>query len=176
MNRWHHSPKHRTKAIGAYMLTGSTINKEHLFHSTESLDMLQLILMGLIERYHLGIRAWALFPNHYHLILFTYSDSLPLNSFITHFHSLSARNLNTLTNNPGRKVWFQYWDTQLTYKNSYLARLNYVMQNPVRHNIVAYAEDYRWCSAKWFKEHAEPGHYNTVTSFKMDTLSIQDDF
>ena len=138
--------------------------------------MLQSVLMDLIERYHLGIRAWAIFPNHYHLILFTYSHSEPLKSFITHFHSLSARNLNAMTNNPGRKVWFQYRDTQLTYKNSYLARLNYVMQNPVRHKIVAYAEDYRWCSAKWFKDHAEPGHYKTVTSFKTENLSVPDDF
>ncbi len=166
MTQWHHAPLHRTKSTGAYMITGGTVNKEHLFHSTESLDILQATLQESIEQYRLGIRAWALFSNHYHLILLSYDDSLPLNKFINHFHSMSSRKLNQYTKSPGRKVWFQYWDTQLTYRSSYYARLHYVIQNPVRHGIVDNAESYPWCSARWFKETADVGHHRTVTSFK----------
>ena len=175
-NRWHHAPIHRTQSTGAYMITGSTLHKEHLFSSSESLDLLESVLQEVVENYRLGIRAWALFPNHYHLILLTYEESRPLKSFINHFHSLSSRKLNALTNTRGKQVWYQYWDTQLTYRNSYYARLNYVMQNPVKHELVKNAENYRWCSARWFKENSTEGHYRTITSFKTDNISVVDNF
>ena len=34
---------------------------------------------------------------------------------------------------------------------SYLARLNYVHQNPVKHGLVRVANQYRWCSAAWLE-------------------------
>src|SRR6266568_1178059 len=55
----------------------------------------------------------------------------------------------------GRRVWFQYHDTQLTFEKSYLARLKYVNENPVHHGIVLRATNYGWCSARWFEDHAE---------------------
>jgi len=173
---WHHSPPHRTKALGAYMVTAATAGKEHFFASDELLDMLESLLKETIEEYKIGLRAWALFPNHYHLIILTYPESRPLKSFMNHFHSMSARKLNMLTQLPGRKVWFQYWDTQLTYQASYYTRLNYVMNNPVKHGLVQSAEEYPWCSAKWFKENSTEGHYRTIKSFKSDKISIVDDY
>ncbi|MDP1880484.1 MAG: transposase [Parachlamydiaceae bacterium] len=158
------------------MVTGATLRKEHFFSSDASLDMLDFILKETIENYKLGLQAWALFPNHYHLIILIYPNSRPLQSFINHFHSMSSRKLNILTNCPGRKIWFQYWDTQLTYRTSYYARLNYVMNNPVKHGLVHHAENYPWCSAKWFKENTPEGNYRTITSFKTDTISVIDDF
>jgi len=122
---WHHSPLHRTQSDDAYMITASTLHKKHLFSSPESLDMLLSIFKEVILHYQLRACAWAFFPNHYHLILLTYPESRSLQSFINHLHSMSSRKLNAMTNNVGRKVWFQYWDT----------RLNYVMQNPVRHSF-----------------------------------------
>jgi len=65
---------------------------------------------------------------------------------------------------------------QLTHKNSYFARLNYVMQNPIRHGLVINAEDYRFCSAQWFRKNAPPGHFKTVISFKTDKINVIDDF
>jgi len=176
MTQWHHAPVHHTKATGAYMITGSTHGKAHYFSSPASLDMLQSVLLQLIQDYGLKIRAWSLFANHYHLILLTFQDSSPLNSFINHFHSMSSRKLNTLDKTTGRKVWFQYWDTRLTYIKSYYARLKYVMQNPVKHGLVTNAIQYPWCSAQWFEKNAHMTFQRTVQSFKVNTISVVDDF
>ena len=57
-----------------------------------------------------------------------------------------------------------------------MARLNYVIQNPVKHGLVAVADQYPYCSAEWFRLRAEAAWYGTVTSFPIDRLEVEDDF
>ncbi len=75
-----------------------------------------------------------------------------------------------------RKVWFQYWDSRITFERSYLARLNYVHYNPVKHGVTANATNYPWCSAAWFDQNAPTSFVKTVKSFKTDKLKVPDDF
>ena len=35
-----------------------------------------------------------------------------------------------------KKVFYNYWDTCITYENSYFTRLNYIWYNPVKHGYV----------------------------------------
>jgi putative transposase len=56
---------------------------------------------------------------------------------------------------PGRKVWFQYGETKLTYAKSFFARLGYVQRNAVHHNVVREPSLYPWCSAASFERRAE---------------------
>ena len=76
----------------------------------------------------------------------------------------------------GRKVWFQFWDSHITFERSYLARLKYVHHNPALHAVVPVAENYKWCSAAWFAETAPVAFINTVNSFKVDQPKVPDDF
>ena len=73
-------------------------------------------------------------------------------------------------------IWWQYWDSHITYPYSYLARLNYVNQNPVRHGLVEDPTEYPWCSANWFQKTASPSFYKTVGTFKTDSVKVLDDF
>ena len=72
-------------------------------------------------------------------------------------------------------VWFQYWDSRITYERSYLARLNYVHSNAVKHGLVRKAEEYEWC-AGWFQRKAERPFYETVMRMRSEGISIKDDF
>jgi len=91
-------------------------------------------------------------------------------------HSNTARQVNELDNSAGRRVWYNFWETKLTYERSYLARLNYVHQNAVKHGIVRVANQYPWCSAAWFERTASPAAIKTIYGFKIDKLSIDDDY
>ena len=73
-------------------------------------------------------------------------DSQNLGEFIHDLHGVTSRELNKLDNVQGRPVWFNFRDTRLTIQYSYLARLNYVHQNAVKHKLVAAANQYPWCS------------------------------
>lgn len=161
---------------GTYMVTGGTSYKEHFFKTPELLDFLQSTLFELAGLYHWRLEAWAIFSNHYHFIAQSPDNPESLQKFIKHFHNNTSRELNKIEKKTGRKVWYQYWDTQLTFTNSYLARLNYVMNNPVKHQLVEDAEFYPWCSASWFAKNANVSHRKVVMSFKTDIVHVMDDF
>ena len=91
-------------------------------------------------------------------------------------HTRIAEWINQVDNTPGRKVWHNFWDTKLTYQRSYLARLNYVHQNAVKHGLVPEANRYRWCSARWFEQIASPAMVRSIYRFKIDYVSVRDDF
>ena len=89
-------------------------------------------------------------------------------------HERTARWINRLDGAKGREVWHNFWDTRLTYEKSYLARLNYVHQNAVKHGLVAVANQYPWCSAAWFERTARPAQVKTIYGFKTDSLKVND--
>ena len=65
---------------------------------------------------------------------------------------------------------------KLTYQKSYLARLNYVHQNAVKHGLVPVANQYPWCSARWFEGLASPAIVQSIYRFKIDAVSMKDGF
>jgi putative transposase len=175
---WPHAPVHRLDGAGVYMVTGATLYKQHLFNSPDKLSLLETQLLSLAKKHNWQLEAWALFCNHYHFIARSEggAESGGLKQLISQLHSDSARELNRLDQTKGRRVWYNFWDTKLTYQRSYLARLNYVHQNPVKHGLVVVANQYPWCSAAWFERTAPPAMVKTIYSFKTDSLNIYDDF
>jgi putative transposase len=123
-----------------------------------------------------AIGSLAVFVNHYHFIASANEDAVSLRDFLQHLHSDSARELNKLDRLSGRRVWYNFWDTKLTYERSYLARLNYAHQNAVKHGFVIVANQYPWCSAAWFERTASLAAVKTIYGFKTDKLKIDDDY
>jgi putative transposase len=173
---WPHAPVHRLEGNGIYMVTAATLDKARFFLEPAQLDTLENSILKLSKQYAWQLEAWSVFPNHYHFIARGNPDSNSLRQLITHIHSETARVLNRDTGNQGRKVWHNFWDSKLTFERSYLARLNYVHQNPVKHGLAPVANQYRWCSAAWFERTVPPAQVKTIYSFKTDTLEVPDDF
>jgi REP-associated tyrosine transposase len=175
MADWPHGPSHRISGRGVYIVTAGTYAREPVFGSRSRLTLLCDTLFQVARERNWNLGAWAVFPNHYHFV----ADSLApgsLRDMIRHLHSLTARAANRFDRQPGRRVWFQYWETRLTNQRSYFARLHYVHENAVRHGIVRHASNYPWCSAGWFERKATSSFRNTVLSFPCDRVSIADDF
>ncbi|HVQ36423.1 MAG TPA: hypothetical protein VMS31_02755 [Pyrinomonadaceae bacterium] len=173
---WPHAPIHRLDSHGVYMVTGATLHKRLLFSTAARLNLLENELLTLSKKYLWQLEAWAVFANHYHFVARSLAGKGPLDRLLSHFHTKSAIELNRLDGSPGREVWYNFWDTKLTYERSYLARLSYVHQNPVKHGLVMVANQYQWCSASWFERSAAPSMVKTIYGFKTDQLRIDDDF
>jgi REP-associated tyrosine transposase len=77
---------------------------------------------------------------------------------------------------PYRNVWYNFWDTRLTYQYSYMARLAYVHRNAVKHGLAPVATHYKWCSARWLERTASPVQVKTICSFQIDKVNVYDDF
>jgi putative transposase len=176
MRQWPHAPLHSFRDKGIYMLTAATFNHAKFFKTEQELDLLHDLLLELAEYYKWRLEAWAVFANHYHFVAHSPENPESLGKFMQHFHSLSAIKINKLNNAPARKIWHQFWDTHITFQNSYLARLNYVIQNLVKHKLVIRADLYPWCSASWFEKNATKAFFETVTNMKIDQLKVFDDF
>lgn len=174
--RWHHRPAHVFESNQRYMVTASTLHKQMFFKGDERLAILRNQLFSLSEKLGWELQAQALFPNHYYFIAKAPDDAKTLKTLVRQLHSVTARELNRIDGDAGRRVWFQDWDTCLTYEKSYYARLNYVMNNPVHHGLVHMASEYKFCSAGWFEAEAEQGFANKVKSFQYDQVKVQDEF
>jgi putative transposase len=173
---WPHAPVHRLDSAGIYIVTGATLHKAHLFQSPEKLGLLENELLSLSKKYEWQLEAWAVFVNHYHFVARGQGTDEALKRFVQHLHSNTARSINRLDDAIGREVWYNFWDTKLTYERSYFARLNHVHQNPVKHGLVKVANQYPWCSARWFERVASPARIKTIYSFRFDQLKIEDDY
>ncbi len=172
---WPHASLHQLTDAGVFMVTSGTYQKAGLFRTPERLTFLTHSLTELCQKYSLDLQAWAVFPNHYHFLA-QILQPRNLSRLTRHLHSSTAIWINEQDGTPNRKVWFQYWESHITFHRSYLARLNYVYQNPVKHGLVRDASAYQWCSAGWFKGKADRAFFKTVLSFPCDKLDIPDDF
>lgn len=158
------------------MVTAGTYGKFPIFRSAHRLSMLTKCLFRLSNYYEWRLQAWAVFPNHYHFVAISPTNPAILRRLIQHLHSKTAREVNAADKTSARKVWYEYWDTRLTFQRAYLARLSYVHQNPVRHGLVPVAASYPWCSASWFERTANRAVYRTVLSFTGDRIQVRDEF
>jgi len=158
------------------MVTAATYQKVLHFNSDDRLQYLHDNLLILAKEFQWSLQSWAVFANHYHFIAKSPEDPKNLPVFLTKLHIRTAKYVNEKDNQSNRKVWWQYWDSHISYQYSYLARLNYVNQNPVKHGIVSRATDYPWCSAAWFEKTADLSFQKTVSSFKTDKVNVVDNF
>ncbi len=172
---WPHAPVHRLTGAGAYMITAGTYQKQRFFPGHDRLGYVRTALFAVAREHGLRLQAWAIFPNHYHIVAESDQPSLII-PFIRYLHSVSAKYVNRLDETPARKVWHQYWDTHLTHEKSFLARLNYVHTNAAKHKVVSNPELYEWCSASWFARTTTRSFYTTVMSFPSDKVLVPDDY
>ena len=176
---WPHAPTHRLSESGTYFLSAGTYRKAHYFGGADRLRVLHRGLQTLTRKYGWSLEAWAVFSNHYHFVAHSPADAPDasnLSEMLSTLHVKTAEWVNKLDCTPGRQVWFNYRETRITYEKSYLARLNYVHQNAVKHGLVSVATQYPWCSARWFESTASPAMAKSIYRFKTNRLQVPDDF
>jgi putative transposase len=158
------------------MVTSGTYQKHPHFRSQQRLTLLSETLLRLARESAWQLQAWAVFSNHYHFVGISQTSAKALPKFLARLHAFTALAINRQDDTPGRRVWFEYWDSQITNEKAYFARLNYVHNNAVKHGLVRVASRYPWCSAGWFELRATPAFFKTVMRFPCDRIRVPDDF
>ena len=176
---WPHAPSHQLSVNGTFFVTASTYTKAHHFSGAERLRVLHRGLLTVARDFCWHLEAWAVFSNHYHFVAHApekAATSESLAQMLKTLHVKTAGWVNRLDRAPARQVWFNFWETRLTYPKSYFARLSYTHRNPVKHRLVAVANQYPWCSAAWFERTASAAQVKTIYRFKTDKLDLPDDY
>ncbi len=174
---WPHAPLHQLSTRGTCIVTAGTYQKAHHFRERKRLNVLHRGLLSIAQEFDWRLEAWAVFSNHYHFVGHSPDGGADnLAKMLGLLHEKTAKWINKIDNSGGREIWHNFWETKLTHRNSYLARLNYVHQNPVKHGLVYVANQYPWCSAGWFERTARPAQVKTIYGFKIDKLKVLDDY
>jgi len=171
-----HNPPHYFVPNVMYMVTGAILNKQNLLQEDQRKAFFLKILFERAALLGWNLEAWAVLNNHYHFVAQSPPEAATLQKLIRQVHSITAIEINRWDNLTGRQVWFNYWDTCLTYEKSYLARLHYVHMNPVKHGLAVNALDYPYCSYRWFIEQGDPTLQGLVFGQAIDRVKVLDDF
>ncbi|HES59261.1 MAG: transposase [Calditrichaceae bacterium] len=149
-----HNPPHLLLNGAKYWVTGSAFKHNPYFKEKEIKYKMMDVLCTTAEKLHWQIDDWVILDNHYHLMLESPDTKLndhnpkTIANFMNNFHRFSAlwmrKNCGSLKN--VKNIFFNYWDTCITYERSYFARLNYLYFNPVKHGYVQHPSEYPYGS------------------------------
>ena len=175
---WPHAPPHRLAQSGVYFVTARTRDQVHRLAEDTMKDWFEAKLFELAGEFGWQLEAWCVLSNHYHIVAHSpagVDSAESLSKMLQKLHSLTTKELNRREQKPGRtRLWQNFRETHLTYQRSYLARLNYVHQNAVHHGLARVGSDWKWCSAKKFKESVTSAWLKTIASFNYDEIAAED--
>jgi putative transposase len=170
-----HTPPHLYQACAKYFITASTYGRKRLLDDPAK-ERLFSSLLRACDKYGWKLDDWVILDNHYHIMTTAPNAEVNLSTFVAEYHKFAAlfvkKNNAAARNVP--KIFNNYWDTCITYENSYFARLNYIYCNPVKHNYVKNAEEYPWGS--FYFRHRSDGAYieGLMKKFPFDEVKIED--
>lgn len=73
------------------------------------------------------------------------------------------------------KIWWNYWDSCITFESSYYTRINYIWNNPVKHGYVQNPAEYKFGSfIERMKEFVKVEKF--LTKYPSDKCNVKDDF
>ena len=175
--KYDHAPPHLFKATATYFITGATYEKRHTLRSDAAKEKTVEYMFKSFAHFGWKIEDWVLLNNHYHLMARAPEDANTLANVINNFHKFSGNWIkkHVPLNPVPEKIWHNYWDTCITYENSYFARINYIWFNPVKHKLVLQPEE--WHFGSYFTRVNSGDAVDTfVKKYPFDDLKIKDDF
>lgn len=113
----------------------------------------EVLLIGEQEKHLYELNAWAIMPNHVHVLIL---PSVPLAQITQWIKGRTARELNLLLGRQGGPFWqhesYDHWVRNQRELNSIAA---YIENNPVAAGLAKTPEDWPWSSA---------GHEKLITA------------
>lgn len=108
-------------------------------------EVAKVLVQGHAEWLLYRLHAWAIMPNHVHILI---SPLKPVSELTRVIKSASSRVANTVLNRRGQPFWqpesYDHWvRTEHELRNI----ANYIEDNPLRAGLVSSPEQYRWSSA-----------------------------
>ena len=150
-----HNPTHIYPDDTSYFVTGAILYHAHLLALATYKQYLQEQLLKLAPAYGLDLKAWVILNNHYHA-LFYLENGENLSGFLRRFHAKTATTFNEWDNQPGRQVWWNYWDWCIRNEGDFWRHFNYIHYNPIKHGYVQHLRD--WPYSSLFTYLAHEGH------------------
>ena len=149
---WHAPPHRPNYGQRQFLLTGACYeHAHHIGFSPPRMDKFAASLLAVFQQEAAQTVAWCVLPNHYHALVET-SNVLGLLHELGQLHGRTSHAWNGEENRRGRKVFYRATERYMRSERHFLATLNYVHHNPVRHGYAQLWTEWPWSSAPNYLE------------------------
>ncbi|MDP2099970.1 MAG: transposase [Methylobacter sp.] len=156
-----HRPAHLLLDSSAYFITGSIYEKRHLLDDDLKNDLINLMKQEF-ARCNWDFSHWVILDNHYHVMVNSFKgEDLPKIIGRLHFKSGKLIRKKVISQSP---IWWNYWDYCPRNEKDYFVRLNYLLNNPVKHGYVEKLNAYPYSSFHQYL--GRHGREELVSQFK----------
>jgi putative transposase len=126
-----------------------------LFQKPDDYDAFERVLAEAMAKHPIRLLAYCVMPNHWHMVLWPRRDG-ELTDFLrwlTHTHTMRWH-AHFHTSGTGHLYQGRFKAFPVETDDHLLRVLRYAERNALRANLVARAEDWRWCSL-WRRVHGD---------------------
>jgi putative transposase len=149
---WHAPPHFEYAGEQRFIISASCFeHKSIIGASHERMLECENALIAICRALEVYLYAWCVLPNHYHLLVRTDAVKVLL-AELGKFHGSSSFRWNGEDGSRGRKVWFRAVERSMRSLAHYLATLNYIHHNPVKHGYTSKWQDWPYSSAAEYLE------------------------
>ena len=125
--------------------------RAEVFHADGDYQVFLDLLRHASQRVPMRILAYCLMPNHFHVALWPYRDG-DLSRWMQWLLTAHVRRYHTYHESSGHVWQGRFKAFPIEQDDHLLTVLRYIELNPVRAQLVTCAEDWRWSSARAWKE------------------------
>jgi len=135
-----------------------------LYKSKKELDLFKKVVKDIVKKYKFKIHAIVIMRNHYHILLETPLPNLSLG--MKKFNQEFAKLYNKSNQRRGSVFRDRYKAILIEKELYYWNVLRYIIQNPLRINIVERCEDYRGSFLNWLLKDKTINEYIYLSDIK----------
>ena len=138
----------------AYHVMNRSAGRVRIFDDAGDYAAFERVLAEAVARFALRLCAYALMPNHFHLVLWPRGDD-ELSPFMQWLTMTHTQRWHAHRHSVGRGHLYQgrFKCFAAQRDEHFLSLCRYAERNPLRANLVVRAQDWRWCSL-WRREFA----------------------
>ena len=143
----------RIKYTGAwYHVMNRGRRKDLIFFSDSDYKMFMEVLKEAVQMFCLEIHAFALMPNHYHILIRT-----PLGNIsraMRHINGVYTQKINNKYKKEGSLFRGRYKSILINKEEYFLELVRYIHRNPSKAGLENILGEYEWCSHRMYMKEA----------------------
>ncbi len=151
-------PRPQRQSVGGecYHVLNRSNNLAPVFQEEAAYEAFVNLLAAACERRPMGVLAYCLLPNHYHLVLQPVEDG-DLSPWMQWLSTSHVRQHHRAHGSSGHVWQGRYRSFPIQADPHLVTVLRYVERHPLRAGLVARAEDWPWSSLRWWGDAGRPG-------------------
>ncbi len=157
-----HTPPHLLLDNTNYFITAAIYQKRNLLENITFKTILLELIQETLSAFRWELHHWVILDNHYHWMGRSFKGK-DLPQIIGRIHSQSGYQIRQQTH-CAKPVWWNYWDYCPRDESDYFTRVNYLLNNPIKHNYVNNLHDYPWST--FHAVYAETGKERLAGQFR----------